>query len=43
MCERELSTSKQKHSKLSDPGLEADHLAKRKLRSRDETHVFIKG
>lgn len=43
MHEHELSTSKQKRSKLSDPGLEVDHLAKRELHSRDETHVCIKG
>ena len=30
VCEHELSTSKQKRSQLSDPGPEAEHLAKRK-------------
>lgn len=26
VCEWQLSSSKQKHSKLSDPGVEAEHL-----------------
>ena len=42
MHEHEPSTSKRKCSKLSDAGLEADHLAERELRSRDETHLCIK-